>query len=914
MEQAVTCLPLDGAWELLVGREGLSPLALPAHGWQPASVPGCWEADGVPAAHEGPTFYRHRFHLPDTARGRWLTLTFGAVSYACTVWLNRQRLGDHEGMWDRFDLDATAVARPGEVNEVLLEVWKPGQRYPVREVPAGFLPDVAPIFGGPWQPVGLSLHGQAHIAAIHGEGRVAAQSARCVATLANRAAEARTARLRVQVLSPEGVVLGLREREERLPALGTVEVVLDLPVGMPQRWHLDAPRLYRLEAEVLVDGAVSDAAVAAVGFRELRVDGARLLLNDEPLYPRGALHWGWYPEARCPWATPETIRQEITTLRALGCNLVKHGLYVPVPAYLDLCDELGMLAWQELPLWLPQVTPDLRRRVREQYGRILAQQRGHPSLIVYTLGCELSAEVDSDFLGELDHLVRRHAPGALVRDNSGSAECYGGAPVEHADFYDYHFYADTQFFRDLLDGFGAPRRPLRPWLFGEFNDVDTLRDTASLAASGEAPWWMRPGGVGRSIFYEGDDLPVVSQEARLAALGLAERAPALRQVSRQRALAVRGAVLEMVRQSPRVSGYVLTGLRDSPIATAGLLDDHGQPKWEPAAFRAVNDETVLGLAGGPGRAWEAGGDRYRPPDRFALPGGASARLALTLAHHGRARGPATLRWQAALAGEAPFATGEVALADLQPGFVGEVATFDLAPPVGEAIAPLHLVAELAGAGLVVGRCWRLWRIPPIDLASLATGIAVLDPADHLAGLGGRRLGLLDPVPAEVRLLVATVLAQPHLEWLGRGGQLLLFQTGRDPLPTRPAPFWREALPFLEPGSCLASLPEELLVGIGAYGLATDRVFVREALAEVPWLTAWRPALRRLDTRTCALDEYLIEGRAGAGRLLATTLRPWGGLGDQPRGLGDNHAGRALLAALLQALAGTDSPAAPLLGT
>ena len=71
------------------------------------------------------------------------------------------------------------------------------------------------------------------------------------------------------------------------------------------------------------------------------------------------------------------------------------------------------------------------------------------------------------------------------------------------------------------------------------------------------------------------------------------------------------------------------------------------------------------------------------------------------------------------------------------------------------------------------------------------------------------------------------------------------------------------------------------------------------LSDVRWL------LRRLDNHVFTVSDYLIEARVGSGRLIASTLRFQGGLGDQPAGLRFNLAGRWLLRRILQALASAE---------
>ena len=81
----------------------------------------------------------------------------------------------------------------------------------------------------------------------------------------------------------------------------------------------------------------------------------------------------------------------------------------------------------------------------------MLQAATHPSVILYTLGCELNASIGADILSPLFEQTKQNSGDALVRDNSGGGDAYGGLLNEHAEFYDYHFYSDLQFFRPLLD-------------------------------------------------------------------------------------------------------------------------------------------------------------------------------------------------------------------------------------------------------------------------------------------------------------------------------------------------------------------------------------------------------------------------------------------------------------------------------
>ena len=211
---------------------------------------------------------------------------------------------------------------------------------------------------------------------------------------------------------------------------------------------------------------------------------------------RGVLHWGWEPDTIAPAFSDEQIRREFRTIRELGFNLVKLCLFIPDPRYYEIADEEGVLLWQEWPLWLPEITADLRAIIADEYTAYMRMAAHHPSLVLYSLGCELNQAVDAELLIQLDAIVRGAAPAALVCDNSGSSEAFGGVELDLADFYDYHTYTDLHFFEPMLDHWRRDWRPPRPWIFGEFNDTDSYRDlNAIIAANGGSG----PGGSPRTF-------------------------------------------------------------------------------------------------------------------------------------------------------------------------------------------------------------------------------------------------------------------------------------------------------------------------------------------------------------------------------------------------------------------------------
>ena len=506
-------------------------------------------------------------------------------------------------------------SQPG-TNTLELAVTKPshaltGGAYPMRTTLAGFLPDVATAFGGLWQGARLRVveYGFGDLQ-LHADPQLRQISITAVPVtpLGTSPVPSPGTPLLLQIqVKLRGAAVA--HHEQQVASGAAFQVLVSLPEVV--FWSPAAPALYTVEVRLIAAGRTVAAATRRTGFRHLAAQGEQLLLNGEPICLRGALSWGWNPDVIAPSYTADQARAELRTLRAMGFNLVKLCLFIPNQVYYDVADEEGMLLWQEWPLWLPDVTAELRARAPGEYAEYMQLTRSHPSVVVYSLGCELDSSVDRPLLQELDGVARAAVDHVLFCDNSGSGEAYGGLAEDFADFTDYHTYSDLHYLEPVLDHWRRDWQRPRPWLFGEFCDSDGFRDRPRLLAAhgGQVPWWLtadNPASIWRPEMQA-----VLDYDARMAvAFELGAPTYDLHAIAAAQSLMVRKYTLEAVRKRRSVQGYVITGLIDTPIATSGVLDDFGDPKWDPDVFRRCNDDAILCLDTGRSRSLAAW---WRPP-------------------------------------------------------------------------------------------------------------------------------------------------------------------------------------------------------------------------------------------------------------------------------------------------------------
>ena len=900
--QLAKTLSLDGAWQFSLAE---------SQPWNQIHIPGCWEAQGYSKYIDGPAFFRREVVIPANWAGESILIEFGAVSYACTVRVNGTIVGEHLGLWTPFAFEITPFAWSGRANLIELEVYKPGVRYPMRSCLAGFLPDVATTFGGLWQPACLrSLSVGLEDVLVDPDPETGRVRVRCRAVGLKQAIGPGTWKIDLysgghQVVSHHLPLPGNNSQEG-----GFLDATLVVPE--PDLWSPDHPTLYELHLQIDQSGQPAAQVSQRFGFRRLEAQDGLVLFNRQPVLLRGVLSWGWQPDRIAPAYHPERARDEIRRVKALGFNMIKLCLFVPDQTYFDIADEEGIFLWEELPLWQPEVTPELRARAPSEYATITRLTRHHPAVVLYSLGCELDQSVDSGLLEQLNQSVRSLVADVLVCDNSGSGESYGGLDFDFSDFTDYHPYNDLHYFDSLLDNWRRDWLSPRPWIFGEFCDSDGYRDLGELKAAngGQRPWWLT---VDNPVSaWQKESRALVEAEERLSQLDLGYSPTELVRIAAAQSLVARKYTLEALRRRQGMGGYVVTGLRDTPISTSGVFDDFDRPKWPAEDLQPFNADAVLCLDVGRRRHWTNGGDRPDRLDAYNHWGGPQSKVVWhvilsafgdSLEKISRAAAGGWLTWRLTGPDGTILDGGQLTFnLPIRPGCPIELAALSCSLPEVINASQLRLEATFSLPGLEVSNAWPIWVYPPV---SWPAGIGLYDPAQALDGLEGllRVSSRLESASDwTVPVVLATAWGERLDNYLREGGRVLLLQQGDGPLPAQRGPFWREGLKLFPPHPLWQIFPHKGYADLQFFGLASDILLDASRLPEaLPGITAIRPVFRRLDERVFTLHEYLLEARVGRGALLACSLRVQGGTGVQSIGLQHNVAGAYLLQTMLSYL-------------
>ncbi|MEY4672544.1 MAG: Beta-galactosidase [Planctomycetota bacterium] len=671
---------LDGTWELATGG------TVDALRWeQAAAVPGAFE-DVLGTAFDGVAWYRRKLPLGAMDRGSRVRVHFGAVATHAQVFCNGNLVGDHTGGWTPFHVEIGEACRFDGTDTLVVRVDEG-----VGHNTQGFLPELQPHFGGIWQPVALAVD----------RGPVVDRDGLFLFGFANQ-----TLKVELPVLAgpANGPVVHRVELTLYDGARSLVRETLALPpdqrlqsvlqVRGVRLWSPASPSLHPVCIRLLAaDGSELDRVERRVGFRDLRADGSRVLWNQQPLQVRGVLHWGYSPPHLAPPLQTAHWRRQLEEFRSLGFNLVKCCLWVPPPGFLELCDEIGMLVWQEYPTWHPRMDQAHRDELLREYEEFFRLDRNHPSVAFRSITCETGHGADLAVVKELFEACKASVPDTLVVDDSS---WIGWQRV--TDFWDEHPYGNNRWWPRRLADFQEHQRKagVKPLLLGECMAGDTWFDLAAwdVRHQGERRWWA-PLCLDDQRRFEGW---VTGQFG-------ADTLDSLYPLSLRHAMHMRKYQVETLRRTIPEAGYVVSVARDVTKCRMGLFDDLDRAKWAPEDWQWHRD-TMLCL--------ETPGDRRAFVERWG-----EGEVAVRVAHSG----PGVL--DGFVQGLGPEARVQVL-----PGTVSPPLATHASTPCGTVPERRRVTASLAAAQ---GQhrstnSWDLWLLPRVA-ETVPPEVRVVDALD-----------------------------------------------------------------------------------------------------------------------------------------------------------------------------------------
>ncbi len=421
-------------------------------------------------------WYERSFTLPELWSDQRLFLVIGACDWHTSIWLNGQKIGEHQGGYTPFEFELTRYLNSTTPQRLTLRV---------DDTPHPFKLEGKQGYGraaGVWQTVYLEARPRVAIEAIGFTPDIDRQRVGVEIYLDQPVLEDMTLELyffehdRPQTKFTQAV------------RPGTFMFICDVNLPDPHLWTLTDPYLYQvdvvLRAPDFVDRVGTYFGMRHIGTGTLPgTDFPYVTLNHKPLYLQMSLDQGYHPEGYTTFRTDAELRDEILRAKQLGLNAQRFHVKAESPRKLYWADRLGLLIQADVPnSWGPP-DPNMQAEIQYTLRQMIKRDYNHPALFSWVLfnetwglttpqdGQQLYLPETQEWVKGLVRQTRQLDPTRLIEDNS---PCYEDHVL--TDLNSWHAYLPGYAWLSQLDHICSNTYPGSSWNFlsGHLQDNQPL--------------------------------------------------------------------------------------------------------------------------------------------------------------------------------------------------------------------------------------------------------------------------------------------------------------------------------------------------------------------------------------------------------------------------------------------------------
>lgn len=358
-------------------------------------IPGDWNTqDSTLFRYEGVVWFERDFTAAPQP-GTRVFLHLGAANYRSFVWVNGKHICDHEGGFTPFDCDVTSALHDG-ANSVVIAVDSTRHVDDVPSVSYDWF-----NYGGITRDVSLITVPQVFIDDYdvhlkHETTFSPSSSATLVGyvhLVGTKEADLVTVRIPElhAVVSVKTDTQGIARFETKVNGL--------------QLWAPESPKIYRVDFS-----AGSDSLSDQIGFRDVRIDGTRILLNGKAVFLQGANAHAEAPVRGGRASTDEDVKNIFAMLNELHANFVRLAHYPHDERMERTADRQGIMVWEEIPVWqhISFDKPEVYAKAVAQLKEMIRRDRNKASVIMWSVSNETPRNpARTKFLTDLANEARR---------------------------------------------------------------------------------------------------------------------------------------------------------------------------------------------------------------------------------------------------------------------------------------------------------------------------------------------------------------------------------------------------------------------------------------------------------------------------------------------------------------------------
>lgn len=382
---------------------------------------------------QGTAWYEKEFEF-EPREDQKVFLEFEAVMHEADVWLNDEKLTTHLGGYLPFCVDITDHLENGKnilkvkVNNEDNSEIPPGK--PLKDLDFNY-------YGGIYRDVKLITTNRIHVTNAILENKPASggllvhfseisqTSAKGLVKVhaANGTNKEIDLKVKISLSNPEGNIVEKSSKTVRVKPNGKGELQTIFSVENPKLWSTIAPNLYNLKVELFADGTKVDQLNQKTGIRKIELNSDGFFLNDEKLYIRGTNRHQEYPYVGYAISDDAHYRDAIKIKQA-GFDFVRLSHYPQDDAFLDACDELGILVMDAIPGWQFYGDGEFVKNSYQDISDMVRKDRNHPSVVFWEVSLNESGMTE-EYMINANRILQEELP---------FGDTYSAGWIDHPSF------------------------------------------------------------------------------------------------------------------------------------------------------------------------------------------------------------------------------------------------------------------------------------------------------------------------------------------------------------------------------------------------------------------------------------------------------------------------------------------------
>ena len=392
-------ISLDGKWQAIVDqydtgtgkklfldRQPSSKTEFLEFSWSGGlelDVPGDWNhQDESLRWYEGTVWYSRHFSA-SREDGRRRILYFAGVSMRCSVWLNGEKVAEHDGSFTPFEADVTSLLMEGD-NFLALKVDNKRRKEAIPAMSFDWW-----NYGGITREVMLLSVPQVHISDYFIRLQKGTKDRIEAEVQLSSAQEGQTVLVEIPALKIKG----------KLTADASGKASGIFKAKKLRLWEPLNPSLYDVKIT-----AGEDSVADRIGFREISAQGTKILVNGKETFLRSISFHEEIPMEKRRAVSMEDSRTLVDAALELGCNTIRLAHYPQSEHIVRYAEEKGLLIWEEIPLWqgIDFSSADTYGKAEAYLSEMIARDRNRCAIGFWSISNETRPAPDRDaFLSRL---------------------------------------------------------------------------------------------------------------------------------------------------------------------------------------------------------------------------------------------------------------------------------------------------------------------------------------------------------------------------------------------------------------------------------------------------------------------------------------------------------------------------------